>query len=153
LAAVGCLIAPQLAATILTVNFKRSLSTAGLNVNLAGSVSLAVALIAFQPTFQIIAERACVVGQSEGTLSGSLGRITSPSGPVIITYLMALGLTREKFVSSISVICLGGSLPLYSAMAWHGHFGWMDVGLSCLALLPMAMGLRLGKSVRRRLNE
>lgn len=149
----GGLIAAQLVATVVTVNFTLSLSPAGLNVMLAGSVLLAVALMAFQPTLHISAARERVVGVGVGTLSGLLGGISSLTGPVIITYLMALRLTREQFVSSISIIYLGGSLPLYGAMAWHGRFGWTEVALSCLALLPMALGLRLGKSVRSRLDE
>jgi uncharacterized membrane protein YfcA len=101
----------------------------------------------------ISAQRERVVGVGVGTLSGLLGGISSLTGPVIITYLMALGLKRNQFVSSISIIYLGGSLPLYGAMAWHGRFGWVELGISMLALLPMAVGLRLGKAVRNRLNE
>ena len=149
----GGLIAAQLVATVLTVQFTLSLSPAGLNVMLAGSVLLAVALMAFQPTLNISAQSERVVGVGVGTLSGLLGGISSLTGPVIITYLMALGLTRNQFVSSISIIYLGGSLPLYGAMAWHGRFGWVEIALSLLALLPMAVGLRLGKAVRNRLNE
>jgi uncharacterized membrane protein YfcA len=149
----GGLIAAQFVATLITVHFTLSLSPAGLNVMLAASVLLAVAFMAFQPTLQISARRERVVGVGVGVASGLLGGISSLTGPVIITYLMALRLSRDQFVSSISIIYLSGSLPLYGAMAWYGRFGWPDLALSCAALLPMGLGLYAGKAVRNRLNE
>lgn len=149
----GGLIAAQFIATVLTVQFTLSLSAEGLKVMLAGSVLLAVALMAFKPTLQISAQRERVAGVGVGALSGLLGGISSLTGPVIITYLMALRLTQRQFVSSISIIYLGGALPLYGAMAWHGRFGWTELVLSAVALVPMGVGLRLGKAVRYRLNE
>ncbi len=147
------LIVAQMVATVLTVHFTLSLSPEGLNRMLAASVLLAVALMAFQPTLRISAKRESWVGVGVGTLSGLLGGVSSLTGPVIITYLMALQLTRNQFVSSISMIYLSGALPLYAAMAWHGRLGWNDLGLSSLALLPMGLGLLFGKAVRNRLNE
>ncbi len=66
---------------------------------------------------------------------------------------MSLRLPREVFVGTISVIYLAGALPICAAMAAQGRFAGADVGLSTLALLPMAVGLKLGQRIRGRLSE
>ena len=66
---------------------------------------------------------------------------------------MALRLSREAFVSSISLVYLAGSLPLYGAMVGFGKISPWALGLSALALLPVYLGMRLGRQVRQRLNE
>jgi uncharacterized membrane protein YfcA len=66
---------------------------------------------------------------------------------------MALRLKREEFIASISIIYLLGSVPMYVAMLWYGRFGFNEVALSVLALLPMFGGLRLGKAIRQYLSE
>ena len=45
------------------------------------------------------------------------------TGPVVITYLTSLRLTREQFVGTVSVIYLFGMAPLYLALAWAGRLG------------------------------
>jgi uncharacterized membrane protein YfcA len=42
---------------------------------------------------------------------------------------------------------------MYAGMLWWGRFGWLEVGWSTLALLPVYAGLLMGTSLRERLNE
>ncbi|WP_342131618.1 sulfite exporter TauE/SafE family protein [Hydrogenophaga sp. OTU3427] len=149
----GGLIAAQCLATVLTVRLTLSLSVQQLNVMLALAVLLAVALMAWQPSLRISPERERVVGVGVGLLSGLLGGVSSLTGPVIITYLMALKLPREDFIGSISIIYLSAAVPLYGAMLLFGRIGASELALSVLALLPMGLGLLAGKAVRRRLDE
>jgi uncharacterized membrane protein YfcA len=72
---------------------------------------------------------------------------------VTLTYLLALRLDRETFVSSISTIYFIAALPLYGALMWYDRMTNTDLVLSAVGLLPMAAGLALGKRVRYRLNE
>ena len=82
-----------------------------------------------------------------------MGGVSALTGPVIISYLVSLRLPRDVFVGTISVIYLCGSVPLYGSMAAQGRFGVREVVLSALALLPVALGLGVGKRVRRHLSE
>ena len=69
------------------------------------------------------------------------------------SYLMALRLPREEFVGSISIIYLMGSVPMYTAMLWWGRFGWSEVGVSVLAMVPVYLGLSVGNHLRSHLSE
>jgi uncharacterized membrane protein YfcA len=66
---------------------------------------------------------------------------------------MALKLSREQFIGSISIVYLAASVPMYGAMLWYERFGWAEVGLSALGLIPMFLGLKIGKALRHRLSE
>lgn len=145
----GGLIAAQFLATVLTVRMTLALSASQLSAMLAGAVLLAVALMAWKPTLQISASRERAVGVGVGLLSGLLGGVSSLTGPVIITYLMALRLRRDEFVGSISIIYLSAALPLYGAMLLFGRLGPTELTGSLLALVPMAAGLQACWPARR----
>ncbi len=147
------LILAQIAATLITVRMTLSLSPEQFSNMLAMAVLLAVALMAWRPTLQISAEREGKLGILVGLMSGMLGGVSALTGPIIITYLMALRLSRDEFVGCISIIYFSGSLPLYLALAWYGRVGLQEFSLSLVALLPVALGLALGKMIRNRLDE
>jgi uncharacterized membrane protein YfcA len=147
------LIVAQFVATVLTVRMTLMLSASQLNAMLAGAVLLAVVLMALKPSLQVSVSRERAVGVSVGLMSGLLGGVSSLTGPVIITYLMALQLRRDEFVGSISIIYLSGALPLYGAMLLFGRLGSAELTGSLLALLPMGVGLVAGKALRRKLDE
>lgn len=149
----GGLMVVQCVATVLTVRWTLSLSDEQLNVMLALAVWVAVALMALRPTVAIRPERERWLGWVVGAVSGLLGGVSSLTGPIVITYLMALNLSREDFIGSISIIYLCAALPLYVAMFWYGRLGTGELGGSLLALLPMAVGLGLGRALRAHLNE
>ena len=149
----GGLIIAQFIVTILTVKLTLALSPAQLNDLLAIALLLAVASMIWQPTLSISREREAKVGVVVGLLAGILGGVSSLTGPVTLTYLLALRLDRETFVSSISTIYFIAALPLYGALMWYDRMTGVDLVLSAVGLLPMAAGLAIGKRVRYRLNE
>ena len=149
----GGLIIAQFIVTVLTVKLTLALSAAQLNDLLAVALLFAVAMMIWQPTLSITPEREARVGIVVGLLAGILGGVSSLTGPVTLTYLLALRLDRETFVSSISTIYFIAALPLYGALMWYDRMTGTDLILSVIGLIPMAVGLSLGKRVRHRLNE
>ena len=147
------LVLAQLVATVLTVRMTLDLSPAQLSAMVAAAVLLAVFLLALQPSVQIPERHEKPIGVAVGLGSGLLGGVSSLTGPVLITYFMALRLPRDVFVSSISLVYLAGSLPLYGAMVGFGKISPLELGLSVLALAPVYLAMRLGRRVRQRLNE
>lgn len=149
----GGLIIAQFIVTILTVKLTLALSPAQLNDLLAIALLLAVASMIWQPTLSISRAKEAKVGVVVGLLAGILGGVSSLTGPVTLTYLLALRLDREIFVSSISTIYFIAALPLYGALMWYDRMTNVDLVMSAFGLLPMAVGLAIGKRVRYRLNE
>lgn len=147
------LIVALLLSTLVTVPLTLDLPEATLRGLIAGVVLLAVALMALPLHLRIAPAHERWWSLGVGAMSGVLGGVSSLTGPIIITYMMSLRLARDVFVGSISVIYLAGALPLYGSMAAHGRISAADAMLSVAALLPMAVGLLLGRRVRSRLSE
>jgi uncharacterized membrane protein YfcA len=149
----GSLILVQMVITLLTVKFSSGLSVSNLNLLIGISLLVAVAWMGLKPNVQVpprFENLACIL---VGALAGLMGGISSLTGPFIITLLMALKLSREQFIGSISIVYLAASVPMYGAMLWYERFGWAEVGLSALGLIPMFLGLKIGKALRHRLSE
>jgi uncharacterized protein len=140
-------------ATPLALHWSRNFSERALSGAIGITVISAVALMLLQPRGEIAARHERRAGPLAGAIAGAMAGVSSLTGPILITYLMALRLKRDEFVGSISIIYLLGAVPLYAGMLAWGRFGWTEVGWSALALLPMVLGLRLGAAVRGRLSE
>ena len=147
------LIGALLVSTAITVPLTLDLPEATLRMLLAGVVLLAVALMALPLELSVAPAHERWWSLGVGAMSGVLGGVSSLTGPIIITYMMSLRLARDVFVGSISIIYLAGALPLYGSMALHGRIGATDAMLSVAALLPMALGLLIGRRVRSSLSE
>ena len=143
----------QALVTIFSVYWTLSFSVKELNAVLAFALIVAVVLMAFKPSFNIPPKKEPAISALVGVTSGLLGGASSLMGPIVISYMMSLKLSRDEFVGCISVIYLNAAWPLYLAM-WHfGRMSLDDVGYSFLAIVPMFLGLQAGRSIRHRLSE
>jgi len=147
------LLCAQIIATLFTVRMTLALNPREMNQMVAVSMLLALGLMVLKPTFEVSPDREKKVSALAGLLSGLLGGVSSLTGPVIITYLMALKLSREEFIGSVSIIYISSALPLYGAMLFYERMEAIDLGYSAVALIPMALGLYLGKIIREKLSE
>jgi uncharacterized protein len=147
------LLATLALATLATVPMTLALSDATLRTVLACVVLLAVTLNALPLKLTVPPAQERWWSAGVGAVSGVMGGVSALTGPVIISYLVSLRLPRDVFVGTISVIYLCGSVPLYASMAWQGRITALIATVSMLALLPMALGLHLGRRVRHRLSE
>lgn len=149
----GPLVLAQLVATLLANHWGSQLSAKALNAVMAATVIAAVVMMILQPKGELSPRQQRWAGPVVGAVAGAIGGASSLTGPILITYLMSLRLPRDEFVGSISIIYLLGSIPMYAAMLAWGRFGWDSVAWSCLAIIPMYLGLRLGGLLRSRLSE
>ncbi len=147
------LIGTLVATTLLTVPATLAMTPKVLNAMLSIAVVTAVVLMAFKPQFRIPEHHVGRWGVVVGGISGILGGVSSLTGPIIIGYLMALKLPRDSFVGTISVIYLCAALPLYASMASFGRFGVVEMAISTVALLPLGLGMAVGKRLRGHLSE
>lgn len=149
----GPLMLAQLMSTLVAVYWSQSLSVKDLQFAISATVILAVLLMVLQPSGVIAERHQRWAGPAMGALAGALGGLSSLTGPMVITYLMALRLPKDEFVGSISIIYFFGTLPMYAAMLWWDRFGWSEVGWSCLAMAPVYLGMGLGARLRGRMSE
>jgi uncharacterized membrane protein YfcA len=140
-------------ATVATARMTLSLSDRTLTAMIALAVLVAVALMVWQPVLNVAPASERRWGAAVGLLSGLMGGVSSLTGPLILSYLMAIRLPRDTFVGTISVIYLAAAVPLYVAMFWHGKIGLEDVAWSTAALAPVWVGLTAGRACRHRLSE
>lgn len=139
--------------TLITVPLALSLSSHALNILVALSVLTAVALMAFKPQLRIQPRHEKWTSALVGVLAGIMGGVSSMTGPIIITYLVALKLPREAFIGCISIIYLFGIVPLYGSLIVYGRLGLVEAVISLIALIPMFVGMAMGKRIRHRLSE
>ncbi len=149
----GWLLAAQFVTMFVTVWWTTEMSPDTLRPLVGGSVLLAAALLAYKPGFRISAVQERWWSVAVGAAAGFVGGVSSLTGPVVIAYLMALSLKRDAFVGHVSVIYFFTAVPMYATMLWFGRFGTTEMLISCIAMIPMLIGLRLGKRVRQYLNE
>ena len=143
----------QAVATLLAVDWSRSWSGKALDMAMGLTVLVAVAVMVLQPRGEVSRAQEKWLGPLIGAVAGAMAGVSSLTGPLLITYLLALRLPREVFVGSISIIYLLGALPMYGAMLVWGRFGWESVAWSVLALVPVYAGLKLGTRWREHLDE
>lgn len=147
------LIVAQTVVTLIAVRLSTSLTLHQVNLMTAFAVISTVFLMLFGDVIHISASSERLTGLLVGGVAGFVGGVSSMTGPFLITYLIALKLKREEFVGSISLIYLFGSIPMYAAMLWFGRFGRAEIATSCLALVPIFIGIKIGNLVRERMSE
>jgi uncharacterized membrane protein YfcA len=147
------LMAVQALTTLITMPLTLALPEATVRTLLAGVVLSGVALLALPLRLQVPPAQERWWSAGVGLLSGLFGGISSLTGPVIVSYLVSLRLPREVFVGTISLIYLSSALPMYGTMLMQGRIGGTEALLSAAALLPVGLGLAVGRRVRGRLGE
>lgn len=99
------------------------------------------------PKLELSPERERSVGAAIGLFSGLLGGLTGLAGAPVVLYFIGLGLRKERFQASISMVYFLSTIPLIVGLVRAGFLGWQELTWSMVALVPtfggMAIGLRL----------
>lgn len=150
---IAWLMAFQYFSLFLTVRWTSTISVVELNQWMALSVLLASCMLIFKPKFKIDPAYEPPLNVLVGLMAGFMGGVSALTGPVVIAYLVALRMGREEFIGTISAVYLLSAAPMYVLMLIYGRFGWNEILLSVLALVPMFFGLAVGRRLRQYLNE
>jgi len=147
------LLVPMVIITAITVRLSLAMPVAVLNNLLAIMLLIAVALMAWHPQLDLSPAHERRWSTLAGALAGVMGGVSSITGPLLITYLVALRLPREVFIGAISVLYFASAVPLFGSMLLLGVMGLPEVVLSALALAPMFVGMVVGTRLRPRIGE
>ena len=86
--------------------------------------------------------------------AGIIGGLSSMFGPMMILYLVSLpALDKDRFVNTISFFYVGAVVPWVVIMVIAGVLDQSLAILSALAVAPLAVGLFIGRLVRKHVQE
>lgn len=88
-----------------------------------------------------------------GFIAGLLGGVSSMFGPIAITYLVALKLPKDLFISTIGLFYLTGIVPLYVTLVVTGVISRDEIIASVLVCIPLYVGLWFGTWLRGRMSQ
>lgn len=88
-----------------------------------------------------------------GLSAGVLGGVSTLIGPILVPYMLGIGLTPAAFASTISAIYCFAFLALAAVFSGPVLNAGMVALLSLAALVPMLIGLSAGRALRVRLPD
>jgi uncharacterized protein len=116
---------------------------------IVGIVLIAVvSLMLFAPHLAIPKEHEKHLGPLVGLIGGVLGGLAALPGPFVFVYILALGLSNDRFVQYSSMFLVVAATLMTIALRGVGALGWADVLVSALAVIPILVGMKLGTGLR-----
>jgi uncharacterized protein len=88
-----------------------------------------------------------------GALAGLMGGIAAYYGPPLMLYVLGMRLTKDEFVSGISLLYWVAALGLLIGVLVSGAADATMLGWSAAMLVPAGAGLWLGQRIHFRLSE
>ena len=88
-------------------------------------------------------------GLLTGVLSGLTGVAVMPVAP----YLLSLGIRRDLFVQSLNISFVISSVIVVASLGGLGFISWSTLGIAIGAIPPVALAVKAGVLLRRRVSE
>jgi uncharacterized membrane protein YfcA len=114
-------------------------------------VMIAAALPLLAPRFQLKVSMQTPVGVAAGFMGGALGGIAAMSGPLVFSFLLAKGLRGRDFTKEASLFLVLSAALLTILLSSSTRFDWLDLAISTLAVVPVAIGMLFGQRLRDRI--
>lgn len=90
-----------------------------------------------------------VVGLLTGVINGGTGIFTLPAVP----YLQALGFSKDELIQALGLSFTVSTVALTAGLVHGGIFQLDKILLSTLAVIPALIGMSVGTTVRKRINQ
>ena len=133
--------------------FLVALPQESLKIGVACVILLYLLFRFFRPTAKIDLHPALWLTPFAGFIGGILQGASGVSAPVSVTFLSLIRLTREQFIASISLFFLAMGLVQLPALIALGIMDIRTGVLSCLSVLPLLLGMRVGEFIITRLDR
>ncbi|KSV64890.1 hypothetical protein N185_34450 [Sinorhizobium sp. GW3] len=108
-------------------------------------------MLTFAPAVPARYER--VLGAGVGFFGGLVGGLTTLFGPPLIVFLSSLRLSKDDFIPALGLCYLTGCSALYLILIGNSVLGSREAAMSLAAVLPVIIGMRIGRWLRDRLNQ
>jgi uncharacterized membrane protein YfcA len=126
-----------------------SIDQAALNGVVGVLLMLVAAWLFWQPRIALSGWAERWAGPPIGLLAGIMGGMSGMFGPPLTAYTIALGLRSNEFAKHISILSLAAGATLLVALGGAGAMSWADVAVSAGALVPVYIGMLIGRWLRR----
>jgi hypothetical protein len=144
----GALVIGTLIGVHLLIHVDRRLLSA-----LLGVTFLALAFLLFSmPRLRLSRRADRWVAPLVGLCAGVLGGISAMFGPPMIAYLVGRDTDPNTFVKHMAILAFTASLTLLLALGGSGSLSPRDLLVSAAALIPIQLGMPLGRWLRRRIK-
>lgn len=124
-----------------------------LSLVLAALVAIYIGLHLTRPHLRVPQAHRGGLSALVGLVAGALQATTGISGPVSVTFIHALGLTRDAFVFAVSVMFLLFTVAQVAALTAAGLMTWRHLLEGCLALVPITLMMPLGSRAAAMLSR
>jgi hypothetical protein len=100
------------------------------------------------PKLQLQSRLVLPTGVTFGFFGGILGGIAAMPGPLVFIFLLAKGLRGKAFTkeASLYLVVSAGLLAIF--LTASRQFSWLDVSVSTVAMLPVVLGMYVGRHMR-----
>ncbi len=129
--------------------FLATLPSAWLSLGVALAVLGYVGFKSLNNAWQLSSKAATHLAAPAGALAGTLQGATGISAPISISFLNAMGLTRNKFVPTISTYFISVSAAQIPLLLWFDVLTPQWATLGVLSLIPLIAGMPVGNWLAR----
>jgi len=103
------------------------------------------------PKLQLQPRQIRPAGIAFGFFGGILGGTAAMPGPLVFIFLLAKGLRGKAFTKEASLYLVVSAGLLALLLTASRQFSWLDVSVSTAAMLPVALGMYVGRHMRDRI--
>ncbi len=137
--------------TLVGVHLLISIDRRVLNGIVGISFVLLAAMLLSMPRLRIDRRIDPWAGPLVGLCAGLLGGMSAIFGPPMIAYMVGRGSDPDIFVKHMAILALTASLTLLAALGGSGSLAPADLLVSAAAMIPIQLGMPLGRWLRRRI--
>jgi uncharacterized protein len=109
------------------------------------------ALLVVMPRLRLSPATARWAAPAVGLGAGVLGGMSAMFGPPMIAYLVGLGTEPDSFVKQMAIFAFTAAITMLLTLSGSGALSGMDLAISAGAIIPIQLGMPLGRYLRRRI--
>lgn len=145
------ILVPLVAGSILGTHLLISIDRRRLNLIIGVSFLLLAVLLLCLPRVRITGRAARWGAPFVGFGAGVLGGMSAIFGPPMIAYLVSTGIDPDTFVRYMAILALTAATTMLAVLAGSGAMSGGDFLMSALAVIPIQLGMPLGRWLRGRI--
>lgn len=147
------LILPMLLGLPAGVYFLAIVNTQILTILLGILLVLITSLELMGVSLTFLKRREKIWGSIIGLASGLIGGMTSLFGILPIFFFVSLGLSKERFVSAVSILLFSGSVVLAISLQRTELLGPLEATYGLIGMIPIMLGIWIGTLIRKRVDQ